>query len=49
MIASSSNFHGDINLWNCDPSTWQSETGEGLKKQRTGVKRVDPIGVINTS
>lgn len=40
---------GDINLWNADPNHWQGDEKaiEGtLKRQKTGIKTVDPIGTI---
>ncbi len=51
IIASSSLHSGDINLWNADPANWQGDDKliEGtLKRQRTGIKTVDPFATIKS-
>lgn len=50
MVASASQFGGDVHLWKCDPESWQgddaSQIEPSLKRQRTGIKTVSPIGAI---
>ena len=53
MIASASSLtNSDIRLWQCDPSKWSGDDKKiegSLKRQKTGIKTVDPIGTIKNS
>jgi len=52
MIASGSEQGGDLHLWKCDPQSWQADDAQiegSMKRQRTGVKTVQPLASIKNT